>query len=240
MTYPHGDSPSIGDVNMGGQDHEKVPTPKKVGNRAPLAMVDIETTGLYKGALIHEVAVWSTRDGPWQTKIKWSKEIISQHRDRHAPWCPLSGNAEDVESGGMCNACNFRHAQRITGYPDDGWDDGMTPADARSSLYDALDGHALIAHNGLAFDMPRIRAFLWPWTPPPIAVDSMHMYRLLLREVSDCKGFSLDKLSDFLGIDREGQHLAMSGVLQLAKITKRIQELIALGLKHESLDTSIE
>ena len=234
MTFPHGNDPTISDVSLGGQDHEPIPDPKNVTPRSPLAIVDIETTGLYPNALIHEVAIWSTRDGPWDTKIVWSEQTIASHRDVHAPWCVLSGNRDGKPAGSpYCPSCGFRGAQKITGYPDDGHTDGMSPKAARESLWSAMNGHAVIAHNGLSFDMPRLQTFMWPYTLRPLAVDSMHMCRLLLREVPECRGFSLDKLSDFLGIEREGQHLAMSGVLQLSKVIKRLQQLIALGLEYE-------
>lgn len=237
MTFPHGDSPSITDVSLGGQDHEPVPKPKRVGPRSPLAIVDIETTGLYDGALVHDVAVASTRDGLWSTKIVWPAEVIKVHRDTHAPWCALSGTLNPGR--GRCNACDFKQAQKITGYPDEGHTDGMTPDKARESLYSALDGHAIIAHNGLSFDMPRLKSFLCPYELPGLSVDSMHMMRLLFRQDEDCKGFSLDKLSDYLGLEREGVHEAMSGVMQLSAVVKRVQGLIKKGLEYEALDECV-
>ena len=237
MTHPHDDGPTMSEVNGGGQDHEPVPRPKHITPRSPLAVFDIETTGLYDGALIHEIAVWSTRDGPWETKIVYSDEVLRSHRDRHAPWCPLSGNRDpNIPKSGRCNACDFRAAQKITGYPDNGWDDGMSPKDARDCLYKSLDGHALVAHNGFSFDFPRIRAFLWPYELRGLCVDTMHMYRLLFPKGCGISGYSLDKLSEYLGLEPEGQHLAMSGVMQLSKVTKRVRTLIDKGLKYEAID----
>lgn len=196
-------------------------------NRAPVAYLDMETTGLRRVSCdILEVAV-DVVGGP-------GVDVLQFRPSERA----LEQAEKDRAQGG-------RNALDVVGFDERrDWFMSAQPIGERlGDLAKLVHGKALIGHNARNFDAPWLATELhmagWRGWYPRVHVDTMIMCKAMLGP-HGLERFSMDACRAFVGLPEEGVHTAEGGVTACRELVERLGDLVMRGLAAEAADGGVE
>ena len=169
----------------------------------PIAVVDIETTGLNPNAHeIIEIAI-KTPTSEWSTKIKPQNIANAQPK-----------------------------ALQINGYADqpDAWDDAPSIQEVLPEVRERLKGHVFVAHN-VTFDWSFIEVAFKKHADRGLPFyHKIDTITLAYEHLAPCglNSLSLQNVCNFLGISNEGAHTALADVRRAYAVYEKLSKATAI------------